>query len=152
MYSKAEASFITQKFWTNFGMYLSPVPSATLEKVNWVNYKTGIKGIIFKLDADKNTATVTVEIFLENTMLQHQYFNIFDNFATNLKKTDVDKWVFQKDYFQDNKGSVSIIVADLKNVNIFKEDDWPTMISFLKHHMLGLDKFWELYKPAFELI
>ena len=152
MYSKAEASFITQKFWTSFGMYLSPVPSATFEKVNWVNYKTGIKGIIFKLDAIKNTASVTVEIFLKDTMLQHQYFEIFNNFAAEFQKIGVNKWVFQKDYFQENKGFVSLIAAELKNVNVFKEDDWPTMISFLKLYMLGLDKFWASYKPAFELL
>ena len=152
MYSKSEASLITQKFWTSFGMYLSPVPSATLEKVNWVNYKTGIKGISFKMDAGKDLAVVTVEIFLKDTMLQHQYFEIFNNFASELKKIGVNKWVFQKDYFQENKGSVSIIVAELKNVNVFKEGDWPTMISFLKQYMLGLDKFWGSYKPAFELL
>jgi len=152
MYSKAEASFITQKFWTSFGIYMSPVPSATFEKVNWVNYKTGIKGIIFKLDAIKNTTSVTVEIFLKDTMLQHQYFEIFNNFAAELQKIGVNKWVFQKDYFQENKGFVSLIAAELKNVNVFKEDDWPTMISFLKQYMLGLDKFWASYKPAFELL
>lgn len=152
MYSKAEASFITQKFWTSFGIYMSPVPSATFEKVNWVNYKTGIKGIIFKLDAIKNTTSVTVEIFLKDTMLQHQYFEIFNNFTAELQKIGVNKWVFQKDYFQENKGFVSLIAAELKNVNVFKEDDWPTMISFLKQYMLGLDKFWASYKPAFELL
>ena len=152
MYSKTESSLITQKFWTSFGMYISPVPSATLEKVNWVNYKTGIKGIIFKLDAIKNTTSVTVEIFLKDTMLQHQYFIIFNNFAAELKKIGVNNWVFQKDYFQETKGFISLIAVELKNVNVFKEADWPTMISFLKQYMLGLDKFWASYKPAFELL
>ena len=98
MYSKAEASLITQKFWTSFGIYMSPVPSATLEKVNWVNYKTGIKGISFKMDAGKNSAAVMVEIFLKDTMLQHQYFETFNNFATEFKKIGVNKWVFQKNF------------------------------------------------------
>ena len=152
MYSVAEASFIKQKFWTSFGMYMSPVPSATLEKVNWVNYKTGIKGISFKLNADKDSVSVVVEIFLKDTMLQHQYFETFNNFASELKKIGVNNLDFQKDYFQENKGSVSLILAELKNVNVFKEADWPTMISFLKQYMLGLDKFWASYKPAFELL
>ena len=58
----------------------------------------------------------------------------------------------EKNYFQGNKGSVSLILAELKNVNVFKEADWPTMISFLKQYMLGLDTFWASYKPAFELL
>ena len=100
MYSVAVASFIKQKFWTSFGLYMSPVPSATLEKVNWVNYKTGIKGISFKMDAGKESAVVMVEIFLKDTMLQHQYFEIFNNFASELQKIGINKWLFQKDYFQ----------------------------------------------------
>ena len=152
MYSKAEASLITEKFWTIFGLYISPVPSATLEKVNWVNYKTGIKGISFKMDAGKNSAAVMVEIFLKDTMLQHQYFNIFNNFIAEFKKIVGKDWIFHKDYFVEGKGSVSLIIVEKEKVNVFKEEDWPTIISFLKQNMLGIDKFWESYKPAFELL
>ena len=152
MYSKAEASFLTQKFWTSFGTYMSPVPSASLEKVNWINYKTGIKGIIFKLNADKTSATVTVEIFLKDTMLQHQYFHTFINFASAFKHIAGKNWLFNNDSYLENKGEVSTIMVELKNVNIFMEKDWPTAISFLKHYMIGLDAFWAVYKPAFEII
>ena len=152
MYTQAEASFIRQKFWTSFGMYMAPVPSATFEKVNWVNYKTGIKGISFKMNADKDSASVTIEIILKDTMLQHQYFEIFNSFAIAFENAAGKHWVFQKDSFQENKGNVSVIGIELKDVNVFKESDWPTIISFLKQHMVGLDKFWALYKPAFELV
>ncbi len=152
MYSKTEASLITQKFWTSFGLYMSPVPSAFLEKVNWVNYKTGIKGIIFKLNADKNAATVTIEIFLKDTILQHQYFHTFTNFASAFKDIAGKDWLFNNDSYIENKGEVSTIIVELKNVNIFIEKDWPTIISFLKHYLIGLDAFWAAYKPAFEII
>ena len=152
MYTQAEASSIRQKFWTSFGMYMSPVPSATFEKVNWVNYKTGIKGISFKMDADKDSASVIIEIFLKDTMLQHQYFEIFNNFASVFENTAGKHWIFEKEHTEENKGNVSLISTVLKGVNVFKESDWPTIISFLKQHILGLDQFWASYKPAFELV
>ncbi len=152
MYTNAEASAIRQKFWTSFGMYMSPVPSATLEKVNWVNYKTGIKGISFKMDADKASAFVAIEIFLKDTMLQHQYFNIFNSFASKLEEVTGNDFQFDRDCFIEQKGNISRISIALKNVNVFKQDDWPTIIAFLKQHMIGLDAFWAAYKPAFELI
>ena len=34
MYSKQEASFLNQKFWTSLGQYLAPIPSAEGEKIN----------------------------------------------------------------------------------------------------------------------
>ena len=152
MYSKAEASSITQKFWTSFGIYMSPVPSASLEKVNWINYKTGIKGIIFKMNVDKNAATVAVEIFLKDTMLQHQYFDIFNNFTVEFQKNVGKDWIFHKNLFLEGKGCVSLIIMEKEKVNVFKEEDWPTIISFLKKNIIGLDTFWASYKPAFELL
>ena len=42
MYSKQELSRIREEFWTSFGRYMQPILSADGEKVNWVNYKTGM--------------------------------------------------------------------------------------------------------------
>ncbi len=152
MNTKSDASLIRQKFWTSFGKYMSPVPSATLEKVNWVNYKTGIKGISFKMEADKDSASIAVEIFLKDTMLQHQYFEIFNNFTKHFENIVGKGWCLKRNNLSENKENVSKIVIDLKNVSIFRDNDWPTIISFLKHSMIGLDAFWAVYKPAFELI
>lgn len=150
MYTKAEATTIKQKFWTSFGMYMSPVPSATEEKINWINYKTGIKGISFKMDADKHSAFVSVEIFLKNTMLQHQYFDIFNNFAQQFESIAGKDWQFNREDFIEQKGNISRIAIKLNNVNVFMEDDWPAIIAFLKKHLIALDAFWAEYKPAFQ--
>ena len=151
MYTKAYTSLIRQKFLASFGMYMSPVPSATLEKVNWVNYKTGIKGIFFKMDVDNETASVVVEIFLKNTMLQHRYFEIFNSFANQFKTIAGEDWSFYHNAVFD-KGAVSLMKVELNNVNVFREDQWPTIISFLKQYIIELDAFWAAYKPAFEIL
>ncbi|WP_442587339.1 DUF4268 domain-containing protein [Pedobacter sp. AW31-3R] len=52
MYSKDQASQLRQAFWTAFGQYITPHPSAEGIKINWVNYKTGIKYLHFKMHAD----------------------------------------------------------------------------------------------------
>ncbi len=152
MYTQAETSLIRQQFWTSFGMYMSPVPSATQEKGNWVNYKTGIKGISFKMDVDKQSAFVAIEIFLKDTMLQHQYFEIFNNFALQFEGFAGKGWQFKHNDFIEHKGNVSFITVELKNVNVFKQEDWPQIIAFLKQHIIGLDAFWASYKTAFELL
>ncbi len=52
MFSKQDASKLKKEFWTAFGRYMKPVLSADGEKINWINYKTGEKDIVFKMDAD----------------------------------------------------------------------------------------------------
>lgn len=152
MYTKEQASAIRQKFWTKFGQYMSPVPPAGFEKVNWVNYKTGIKGIFFKADVDQNTAKVFIEINIKDMMLQHQYFEIFDNFATQFEKIVGEGWYWRKQYQKETGETVSIISIELKHVTVFDEQYWPSIISFFKQHLMALDRFWNDFKPAFETI
>ena len=45
--------------------------------------------------------------------------------------------------------TVSRIGMQLKNVNVFREEDWPVIISFLKPRMIALDFFLEPGKRYF---
>ncbi len=62
MYSKDEVSKLKTQFWTSFGQYMKPVPGASGLPVNWINYKTGIRNIHFKTDADNTRAVIAIEI------------------------------------------------------------------------------------------
>ena len=150
MYTNEEASAIRQQFWTCFGQYMAPVPSLSYEKVNWINYKTGIKGISFKMDADKNSATAAIEIRLPNKELQHQYFSIFTKFAKQFKQIVGTQWVHDIDFVNEYDQHASKIFITLNGVNIFNKNDWPTIITFLKRNIISLNNFWNEYKPAFE--
>jgi hypothetical protein len=152
MYTKEEASKVRQKFWTSFGKYMQPVPSASGEKVNWINYNTGIKGISFKLNADNRKATVTIEISLVDTSLQHKFFDIFANFKNQLPLTTEVDWKMDKYFISEYGKEISHIFTECNNINIFRETDWPTIIAFLKQNMIALDIFWDEYKVAFEII
>jgi hypothetical protein len=152
MYTKAAASLVRQKFWTNFGRYMQPVPSASGEKVNWINYKTGIKGISFKLDADNNKATIAIEISLVDKDLQHQYFDIFTSFNNQLLAFTVEGWKMDKHFISEYGKETSMIFVELANINIYRESDWPSIIAFLKQHIIALDIFWNEYKVTFEII
>jgi hypothetical protein len=152
MYTKAEASLIRQKFWTSFGKYMQPVPSASGDKVNWINYKTGIKGISFKLNADASKATIAIEISLVDTAVQHQYFDIFTSFKNQFLASVGIDWIKDKYSVSEYEKEISVIFKELNNINIYREKDWPTIIAFLKQHIIALDVFWNEYKVAFEIL
>src|SRR5882724_8418668 len=50
MYTKQEASRLRQEFWTAFGQYMALSPSTGGEKANWLNYKTGVRYLNFKME------------------------------------------------------------------------------------------------------
>jgi len=39
----------------------------------------------------------------------------------------------------------------LPDVNIFKQEDWPKLISFFKPRIIALDEFWSDAQDSFDL-
>ncbi len=62
MYTKQQASGLRQAFWTAFGQYMSPILSADGEKISWINYKTGMKDVFFKMNAANKFADIAIEL------------------------------------------------------------------------------------------
>jgi hypothetical protein len=87
MYSKEQSSKLKTQFWTSFGQYMKPVPGATGLPVNWINYKTGIKHVHFKMDADNKTATIGIEISHPKEEERSHYYNQFLSLKNLLTST-----------------------------------------------------------------
>lgn len=152
MYSKEEAAKIRQSFWITFGKYMKPIPSADGLPVNWINYKTGVKHIFFRLDADKRGASIAIELAHPDAGLRELYFEQFE--ALKLLLTDAlgEEWEWQAHATNDFGFSLSRIVKTVDGLSIYKQEDWPNLISFLKPRLIALDQFWADVKPIFEAL
>lgn len=152
MYSKQEAATLKQSFWTSFGQYMSLHLSAEGEKVNWINYKTGEKNIYFRMNADSKTASIAVEIAHPSSGIQHLYFEQFEQLKSVLHETLDEEWIWQKDFVDEVGRQICRIYTFTDGVNIFKKEDWPEIISFLKPRIIALDEFWMSAKYVFETL
>jgi hypothetical protein len=150
MYTKEEASKVRQKFWTSFGKYMQPVPSASGEKVNWINFKTAVKGIHFKMDADNISAYVAIEFTHNDSDLQKKQFETFVALKKHFVKIAGKGWTIVENYISADGKTIPCAIIELHNIKIFRESDWPAIISFFKLHIIALDQFWNDWKPAFE--
>ena len=88
MYTKHEASQLRREFWTVFGLYMIPIPSADGDKISWINYKTGEKNVYFKMHADGKEAVIGIELTYQDIATQKIYLN---NFIT-LKQSCTKQW------------------------------------------------------------
>ncbi len=150
MYSKQDASRLKQEFWTKFGQYMKPILSASGDKVNWSNYKTGIPHIYFRMRAENNYASISIELTHPSSLIHHEQFEQLESMQTIFKKVLRQDWVWQKKTIDENGKPLSRIFIELPNVSVYRDSDWPATISFLKAGMIGLDAFWNDVKPAFE--
>jgi hypothetical protein len=142
MYSKDEASRLKQTFWTAFGQYISPHPSAEGLRINWINYKTGIKHLHFKMHADNRSAFIGIEISYPDPGMQELLFEQFIAYQKILESSMGEVWEWQLHISDENHKIVSRISKSLPAVSIFKTEDWPALISFFKPRIIGLDEFW----------
>ena len=150
MYSKEAASKLRQQFWTKFGQYMKPVPGAGDEIVNWLNYKTGNRHILFRMDANKQHAFIAIEIRHPLDSERINYYDQFIALKTLFKNETGFDWDWQSDAVDDNGQMISRISQTLENINVLNEMDWPGIITFLKPRIMSLDAFWYLVKDGFE--
>jgi hypothetical protein len=152
MYSREEASQLKHNFWTSFGKYLAPVLSAEGEKVNWVNYKTREPNLFFKMDADNESAAIAIVLNHKNTGIQELYFEQLMELRKMLEETLGEEWQWEKLKMDEHGKAVSRVYKTLNDVSIFKQEDWPEMISFFKPRIIALDEFWSQARYAFEAL
>lgn len=151
MYSKDEATRLKQEFWTTLGQYLSLAYSSEGLRVNWINYKTGIKHLQFKMEADAKVARIGIEISHPDLGMQELLFEQFKEFRSILNGHIKEEWSWELHTADDYGRVVSRVSTSISSVSIFNKQDWPELISFLKPRIIALDAFWNDARDSFQL-
>jgi hypothetical protein len=106
LYTKDESSQLRQTFWTTFGQYIAPQLSAEGLKINWINYKTGLKYVYFKMAADKHLATIAIELSHPDDGIQELFYEQFIAFKNILKGHLNEEWVWEL-HGEDENGKIT---------------------------------------------
>lgn len=150
MYSQAEASRLRQEFWTTFGQYMRPVPSAEGGPVNWINYKTGLKGVYFRLHADARLARISIELTQADADVRALFFEQFEALKTFFHELMGEEWLWEAEATDDHGLPLARISRELRPANVFNRESWPALISFFKPRLVALDAFWADAQYSFE--
>ena len=109
MYSKDQISQLKQSFWTTFGQYISPQPSAEGIKINWINYKTGVKHLSFRMHADGRSAFIAIEMTHKDIGMQELMFEQFLEFKVLITEYLKEDWDWQLHVADEHGKTVSRI-------------------------------------------
>lgn len=152
MYTREEASQIKHQFWTSFGKYMAPLLSAEGEKVNWINYKTGIRDVFFRLDVTRNEARIAIEILHKEPGRGTKIFDQFVLLKFFLEESTGQSWQWEPMFINEQQQVLSRISRCLGAVSIYDKSHWPSIISFLKPGIIALDAYWSGCKIVFEML
>lgn len=129
---------------------MKPVPSASGEPVNWLNYHTGIRGIYFRLDANRGGATASIEVTGSDEETRIQRFRKISALLAANHPGSSSGWVFEERAIDEHGRPFARIFREIPRLDFTKETDWPALITFFKESMLLLDDFWQINKDFFE--
>jgi hypothetical protein len=147
---KQQASDLRPSFWMTFGQYMSPILSADGEKINWMNYKTGVKNVFFKMNADNKFANIAIELTHADVEVQQLFFGHFVQLKKILQELLTEEWIWQLHTSNEYGITISRIFTSMNDVSIFEKEDWPQLISFFKRRMIALDQFWSTARYGFD--
>ncbi len=150
MFKSDQAARLREEFWTTFGRYMSPVPSADGLKINWVNYRTGLKDVHFRMDALRDSAMISIALEHREPAIRELYFQQFEELKTMLLTNLGEEWKWQLHAPVAEGKIISRIYCELKDVSILNKDTWPDLISFFKPRIIALDQFWHAAQYSFE--
>lgn len=150
MYSKTEVTQLRQAFWTTFGQYMAPVPSAEGLPTNWINYKTGLKHVYFRMHADGRRASIGIELTHPDAGIRELFYEQFQEVRRWLEGATGETWTWEPATQDANGQPIARIYQELAPVNLFNRDDWPRLISFFKPRLVALDEFWSTAQYAFD--
>jgi hypothetical protein len=152
VFSKEETALRKQQFWAALGKYMQPIANADGEKVHWVNYKTGIPNMYFRMLADRRMASIGIEFTHNDAGIRSLYIEQMQLQRIAFESMIGEQWQWDEQHQLPNGKVISKIYKVQTEVNVLLTDQWPAIISFLKPRMLALDEWWSAAKPGFEAL
>ena len=135
MYSKEENRSLRKEFWTAFSDYTKFYSNKVGEPIQWIFYRTAIKGVELKFDLENKVVRVILEI---NSKSDDKRFDIYveiDKYKNIINEGFDSSLLWNEDYKLAEGKIVSRIYIELYGLNFHNRDKWPEIFRFMAENM-----------------
>lgn len=148
MYSRDEAKALNERFYTLFGTYMRRHQQQAEGARQWLNYRTGVKHIFFRVEATNKGALASIDLQYPDADVRQLFFDQFLEFRKALEShTGPLHW--DNSYVLPNGRTIGRIYQEQAGVNLYREEDWHQIFPFFEKYLLGFDAFWADFREAF---
>ncbi|GAO43667.1 DUF4268 domain-containing protein [Flavihumibacter petaseus] len=151
MYSKTALSEQKSRFFTALGRYMSPVPSAGGDPVNWMNYRTKLRHLHIRMELFPRNCRISFVLSGKDESERLTHYAMLESFLPVWEETCGSGWTWLRHDLTPEGAPCCRIFRLLENVSVMDDRHWPEMISFFKQHLQELDAFWQEVKDFFPL-
>ncbi|PCJ00187.1 MAG: hypothetical protein COB15_03375 [Flavobacteriales bacterium] len=149
MFSKDEKKQFNSDFWNSFGLYMKKYNNR-YGRLRWVNYRSNVKDIFFRLSMTPKEAIFSIEIQHNDDDIRELFYEQFLQLKTVLESSIGNDVVWEQVSFNQYDSPVSKISVHISDVSIYNKDDWKKTFQFYEKRMVGLHEFWEEFKEVFK--
>jgi hypothetical protein len=149
MFKKEELKHIRTEFWESFRKQMEKARSASGRRKNWVNYKSNIRDIYFRMDVTGQEAYFAIDIQFQDEGIREIVWEQFMETAALLRSLIGE----EMECLPDTELAPGLVVHRLKwsknNVSLFNPGNHEEIQSFLEEKIKGLDEFWSDFFDLF---
>ena len=149
MYSKDEKKKYTADFWNSFGLYMKKY-NADFGRIKWVNYRTNVKDIYFRLSITNKQASIAIELQHKDDGIRELMFDQFKELKVILEDNVNGELIWNGVTFNRFNQPISSISEELTNVSKYNRDDWQATFQFFEKRIVGFHTFWVEFQEIFK--
>mgnify|MGYP006104467207 CR=1 FL=1 len=143
MYGKEEIKEMRAAFWSAFDERMSLHRSASnSNKINWAHYRTTIPHLYFRIETNKRSVAICIDIQHKEDGIRHLFYEQFTELKAVMTPFFSQELEWEKDYHHPNGKTVSRISCTKLDCRYVDPIYQKEIINFLEHNLLGFDRFW----------
>ncbi len=146
MLSKEEVKELRLGFWSEFEKYSGAKKKRSRKPLKWIMNNTGIKQLKLKFDLDDTHASVGIDVETRNLDKRIDVFGKLERLKTILETAFKQPLTWELEHILPTGKSISRVYLEIKDVSIYKREDWPKIMEFFYKNMVILEKVYEEYK------
>ena len=109
---------------------------------NWDAYKTGIKGLYFRI-LTQPKLTLAIDLQFKDESIRELVYDQFCELRRLLASEWKEEPLYEKNTVYISGEPLSRISVSLDQVYFYNQEQWPEIMEWLEHKLVGLDSFWD---------
>ena len=150
MYSRDEAKQLMTDFWNGFSNYTMCQSVALKTPVEWMLYKTGIKGLELKFDLDCKWIRSVIEVNARSESRRQAIYDELLKYAPILETNLREPLHWTDNHKLDVGKPVMRAYCERTDLNFHNRSVWPEMFRFMFDTMLPLQTNFADILPVLE--
>ncbi len=139
MYTKDELLQLKKDFWEGYGIFCRKLPHMRYRKDNFL-LNTKMKGVEFKYDADREGASVILEINIRDEAKRLDIYEQFERYKVLLEADFPDGLIWDFAYRRECGSEVCRIYSHRNGLDIHRRSDWMDFYRFMSSEMHKLEE------------